>query len=134
MHRKYHFFVWLFVGGSGAVSGQYVHEPPSPCSQRLLSIGILLLNFHEEWCSRTYCVCLYLCVAVDESEEEGEIRSPRYPRSSPPPEEEFCPCIRAYVSDSKTLSVGTVFVITREGAVIGRSDCRFLLSSLVNLL
>ncbi len=59
-------------------------------------------------------------LACIDSPEEGEIRIPRYPHSSPPPEEEWRPCIRAYVSDSKTLPVGAVYVITQAGAIFGR--------------
>ena len=45
---------------------------------------------------------------------------PHVPRGSPPPEEEWAPCIRAVVSESDKLSKGTIFVITQDGAIIGR--------------
>lgn len=52
--------------------------------------------------------------------EEGEIRLPHLPSGSPPPEEDWAPCIRAIVSDSEKLQKGTLFIITQDGANIGR--------------
>ena len=57
---------------------------------------------------------------LSDSPEDGEIRLPHIPRHSPPPEEEWAPCIRALVSESETLSKGTLFIITQDGASIGR--------------
>ena len=58
-----------------------------------------------------------------DSPEEGEIRGPKkpkIPRGSPPPEEEWAPCIRMLVSESKSLSKGTLFLVTQDGASVGR--------------
>ena len=63
-------------------------------------------------------MCVY--VLVSDSPEEGEIRVPHYPHKSPPPEEEWDPCIRVLVSESETLPKGTLFVVTQDGASIGR--------------
>ena len=52
--------------------------------------------------------------------EEGELNFPRYPEGSPPPEEEWAPCLRLVVSSSECVPRGSVYVITQEGAQIGR--------------
>ena len=65
----------------------------------------------------------YTFVHVD-SPEEGEIRGPKkpkIPRGSPPPEDEWAPCIRMFVSESNSLTKGTLFVVTaQDGANLGR--------------
>lgn len=58
-----------------------------------------------------------------DSPEEGEIRGPKkpkIPRGSPPPEEEWAPCIRMLVSESNSLTKGTLFLVTQDGASVGR--------------
>ena len=50
------------------------------------------------------------------------MRGPSYPETSPPPEEEWAPCLRMVVSSSDCVPRGTVFVVTQEGAQLGRSD------------
>lgn len=58
-----------------------------------------------------------------DSPEEGEIRVPKrrkIPRRSPPPEDEWAPCIRMLVSESSSLTKGTLYVVTQDGANIGR--------------
>ncbi len=58
-----------------------------------------------------------------DSPEEGEIRPVkrrRLPSYSPPPEDEWAPAIRMVVTSSKVLSTGTMFLVTQEGASIGR--------------
>lgn len=67
-----------------------------------------------------YYECLPLFVVAADSPEEGEIRLPHIPRGSPPPEDEWEPCIRAVVSESEKLPRGTLFIITQDGAFIGR--------------
>ena len=67
---------------------------------------------------------LYTCVHVlVDSPEEGEIRGPKkpkIPRGSPPPEEEWAPCIRMLVSESDSLTKGELHVVTQDGASVGR--------------
>ena len=55
--------------------------------------------------------------------EEGEIRLPKLPPGSPPPEEEWAPAIRMVVTSSEVLEVGTLFVVTQDGVTIGRYVC-----------
>ena len=55
-----------------------------------------------------------------DSPEEGEIRVPKLPRGSPPPEDEWAPCLRMVVSSSECVERGSVFVVTQEGAELGR--------------
>lgn len=64
----------------------------------------------------------YLHTLTD-SPEEGEIRPrkrPRLPHGSPPPEDEWDPCIRMVVTSSECLPAGTLFVVTQDGASVGR--------------
>ena len=52
--------------------------------------------------------------------EEGEVWQPELPSGSPPPEDEWAPCVRLLVKESQCVAVGTLFVVTQEGANIGR--------------
>lgn len=61
-----------------------------------------------------------MSIEIADPLEEGEIRLPHLPRGSPPPEEEWAPCIRAVVSESEKVPRGTLFVVTQDGARIGR--------------
>lgn len=70
--------------------------------------------------------CTILLHSPD-SPEEGEVRLPHLPRGSPPPEEDWAPCIRAIVNNSEKLAKGTLFIITQAGAAIGRSVGQSLL-------
>ena len=68
------------------------------------------------------CSFIFIIIFTD-SPEEGEIRPPKrrkIPRRSPPPEDEWAPCIRMLVSESSSLAKGTLFVVTQDGANIGR--------------
>lgn len=65
-------------------------------------------------------IILSIPLSLD-SPEEGELRLPHIPRGSPPPEEDWAPCIRAIVSESEKLKKGTLFIITQDGANFGRS-------------
>ena len=58
-----------------------------------------------------------------DSPEEGEIRPPKRPKlphGPPPPEEEWAPALRMVVTSSDVLPEQTLFVVTQEGASIGR--------------
>lgn len=55
--------------------------------------------------------------------EEGEVWQPELPSGSPPPEDEWAPCVRLLVKESQCVAVGTLFVVTQEGANIGREPC-----------
>ena len=58
-----------------------------------------------------------------DSPEEGEIQVPKrrkIPQRSPPPEDEWAPCIRMLVSESSSLTKGTLYVVMQDGANIGR--------------
>ncbi len=60
---------------------------------------------------------------LTESLEEGEICSPKRPRlpiGPAPPEERWVACVRLAVVDSDCLSQGRVFIVTAQGADIGR--------------
>ena len=60
------------------------------------------------------------CIFLSGSPEEGELRYPKYPEGSPPPEEEWAPCLRLVASSSECVPRGSVYVVTQEGAKLGR--------------
>lgn len=74
------------------------------------------------WLSCVYLLLDKICICPD-SPEEGEVRSPkrpRLPKGSPPPENEWAPCVRLLVTESDCLERGSLYVATINGVNIGR--------------